>query len=172
MSHGVILSYPIIRKQVLLYNRFVFRPLTKLFAVAIVISILASIFQIIEAQKKLRQERQSILSIDFIRRPESAMANQAENFLYHVEAPPSFTTLSTTIYYSYDSTPSALTKFDSPDAVRYANHTNDYFVGPFKLPENFESNIKFSNPGTIYFRAYAKVGNDHLWTDEQNLTVK
>jgi len=155
-----------------MYNRFVVKVITKIITVAAIFSLFASIYQILEAKKKISQERQSVLTVDFAHHPELMLSGQSETFAYHVEAPPSFTTTSTAIYYSYDSTPSALTKFDSPDAVRYPNYTEDYFVGPFKLPDTFDLNLSFPHPGTIYYRAYAKVGNDHLWTNENKLEVK
>ena len=140
--------------------------------IAFILSLVASIYQIYDAKKKISQEKQSVLSINFVNQPEFAAAGENKSFSYHVEAPPSFLTSSTTIYYSYDATPSALTKNDSPEAVRYANHDDNYFLGDFKLPQTFESSLNFPHPGTIYFRAYAKVGNDHLWTKEQKLMVK
>lgn len=97
--------------------------------------------------------------------------NQPTNFSWKVDAPESFSTTATGIYWNYESSPSALTKFDSPKAVNYPNFTEDYSTGLFKLPDTFDLNLKFPRAGTVYFRAYALIDKDYLWTEERQITV-
>lgn len=123
------------------------------------------------AQNRLKEERPSQLAVELQKTPPSVSVNQPANFSWRVLAPESFFTTDTAIYWSYDSTPSALVKYDSPDAVKYTNNTPDYLSGHFQLPQNFDLNIAFNRPGTVYYRAYAKVGNNYLWTDEKSIKI-
>ncbi len=122
-------------------------------------------------QKNLREGRQTQFSINFEKVPATMIINQPENLSWKVDAPESFSTVSTGIYWNYESSPSALTKFDSPKAVGYPNFTEDYSSGLFKLPDTFDLNLKFPRVGTVYFRAYAKIDNDYLWTEEKRIIV-
>jgi len=123
------------------------------------------------AQKKIRETKPSPLGITLESYPETVISGQTGTFIWHIEGSPDLSTPRTTIYWSYDASPSALTQKDSPEAVGYANHPEDYFHGIFALPDNFDLNLKFDKLGKVYFRAYAKVGDDHLWTDEQTIEV-
>jgi len=122
-------------------------------------------------QKNLRNSRQTQFSINFEKIPETMTTNQPANVSWKVGAPESFSTTATGIYWNYESSPSALTKFDSPKAVGYPNFTEDYSSGLFKLPDTFDLNLKFPRVGTVYFRAYAKIDNDYLWTEEKQILV-
>lgn len=123
------------------------------------------------AQKKIRETRPSPLGITLVSYPETVVTGETGTFIWSVDSSPDLSTTQTTIYWSYEASPSALTQRDSPEAVRYANHSEDYFHGIFALPDNFDLNIKFDKIGKVYFRAYAKVGNNHLWTDEKYLEI-
>ncbi len=123
-------------------------------------------------QSNLRQARQTQFSIEFEKVPEKVVPNQPVNFSWKVSAPESFSTTATGIYWNYESTPSALTKFDSPKAVSYPNFTEDYASGLFKLPDTFDLNLKFPHSGIVYFRAYALIDKDYLWTQERQIVVK
>lgn len=125
-----------------------------------------------QAQVRLKQTRETKFEISLVESPKNASVKTPANFKWLIDAPDNFITNTTTIYWSYDSSPSALTKLDSPKAVGYPNKTEDYIEGNFKLPDEFDLNISFPKAGTIYFRAYALVGNDHLWTEEKSLFVK
>ncbi len=122
-------------------------------------------------QGSLRQARPTQFSIELEKIPETMTINQPANFSWKVTAPESFSTTTTGIYWNYESSPSALTKFDSPKAVGYQNFTEDYSSGLFKLPDTFDLNLKFPRAGTVYFRAYAKIDNDYLWTEEKRILV-
>ena len=124
------------------------------------------------AQKRLREARQTQFSIDLTEFPTGTSAGQSNHFAWRVDAPESFSAVKTGIYYSYDSTPSALMKGDSPEAVNYANFTFDYAAGLFQLPDTFDLDLSFNQKGVVYFRAYAQVDHDHLWTAEKQLTIK
>jgi len=123
------------------------------------------------AQKRLREARQTQFSIDLTDFPTEAGAGLSNRFAWRVDAPGSFSAAKTGIYYSYDSTPSALFKGDSPEAVNYANFTFDYTSGLFQLPDTFDLDLTFNQKGTVYFRAYALVDRDHLWTAEKQLKI-
>ena len=123
------------------------------------------------AQKRLREARQTQFSIDLTEFPTEANAGQPNHFVWRVTAPESFSAAKTGIYYSYDSTPSALMKGDSPEAVNYANFTFDYASGLFQLPDTFDLNLSFNQKGVVYFRAYGEIDHDHLWTEEKQLKI-
>ncbi len=125
-----------------------------------------------KAQTNLRQTRPTQFSIELIKAPQTLSADQPGEFAWKVEAPNSYSAATTGIYWNYESSPSALTKNDSPRAVMYPNFTEDYATGLFQLPDTFELNLKFPKPGVVFFRAYALVDKDYLWTDEQRLTIK
>lgn len=122
-------------------------------------------------QKNLREGRQTQFLINFEKVPATMIVNQPANFSWQVSAPESFSTVSTGIYWNYESSPSALSKFDSPKAVGYPNFTEDYSSGLFKLPDRFDLNLKFPRAGTVYFRAYALIDKDYLWTEERQIMV-
>jgi|CXWL01.1.fsa_nt_gi hypothetical protein len=125
-----------------------------------------------KAQTNLRQTRQTRFSIEFLDAPGELTANQPGVFAWKVDAPNSYSAKSTGIYWNYESSPSALTKIDSPQAVMYPNYTEDFASGLFQLPDTFDLNLKFPKAGTVYIRAYALVDRDYLWTEERSLTVK
>lgn len=123
------------------------------------------------AQKAIREQKPSVLTSDLVSYPEKIMQNGKGTFFWHVDTPNDLIATKTTLYWSYESTPSALTAQDSPEAVGYPNYTNDYLVGEFKLPDTFDSEVQFSKAGRVYFRSYAKVRDQHLWSEEYSLTV-
>lgn len=122
-------------------------------------------------QKNLRGGGQTQFLIRFEKVPDTMTMNQSANFSWEVTAPNSFSTTSTGIYWNYESSPSALTKFDSPKAVGYPHFTEDYSAGLFKLPDVFDLNLKFPRTGTVYLRAYALIDKDYLWTEEKRIMV-
>ena len=124
-----------------------------------------------QAQKAIKDTRTSPLSISLTSYPKQVRVGDEANFAWYIEASPDLNTSFTTIYWGYESSPSALTKKDSPEAVKYPNFPVDYTSGNFKLPDNFDLNISFHKPGRVWFRSYAKVKNDHLWSEEKYLDV-
>lgn len=122
-------------------------------------------------QTNLRQARQTQFLIEYEKIPDTLRVDQSGEFSWKVVAPESFSTTSTGIYWNYESTPSALMKLDSPKAVGYPNYTEDYAAGLFKLPDSFSLNMKFPKAGTVYFRAYAKIDRDYLWTEERQVKI-
>lgn len=124
------------------------------------------------AQKNLQNTSPSFFDIRMIESPTETEVSKTNHFVYEVIADNSFVTSSTTIYWSPQSSPSALTKADSPAAVGYERSLPDYQKGDFRLPGKFDLDIIFDKPGTIYYRAYAKIGEDHYWTDEKKLYVR
>mgnify|MGYP001381451863 CR=1 FL=1 len=145
----------------------------------IIIYLLLSIFVLLGlisynysiAQKNIKDLKQSPLSISLDSFPAILTVGEKGRFTWSVNAAPDLSTPLTTIYYGYTSTPSALTKGDSPDAVGYPLHLEDYAHGSFKLPDTFDANLQLKLPGKIFLRAYAKVGKEHLWTEEKYLEI-
>ena len=129
------------------------------------------IYNYLAAQKAIRNTQPSVLQTDMVSYPESVIVGSKPIFIWNVQTPNDLTTSFTTIYWSYTSSPSALTVNDSPSAVKYANHTSDYLSGIFKLPDNFNSQLTVEKPGRIFFRSYAKVGDQNLWSKEYSFTV-
>jgi hypothetical protein len=123
-----------------------------------------------KAQKDILSSQTPIYDIALVNSPLNALANNPVDFTWNIEAPDTETTTSTTIYYSPVSSPSALTTEDSPQAAGYSFNLTDYMDGRFFLPDTFSSSISFLK-GTIFYRAYAKVGNQHLWSEEIKLEV-
>lgn len=123
------------------------------------------------AQRKIKETRPAPLGITLESYPEEVVLGQSGSFIWNVDSSPDLSTPRTTIYYGYTASPSALTTLDSPEAVNYSFSSPDYFVGTFRLPDSFDQSITFTKPGEIFFRAYAKVGDNHLWTDEKSLVV-
>lgn len=127
-----------------------------------------------QAQKGLAEYRPAEVSITLDSYPQSVSLSQPVEINWSVSAPAGMTTPLTTIYYAAESSPSALTVKDSPQAVAYANYISDYTQGEFVLPDSFSARIfplVEDLPATIFFRAYAKVGGSHYWSDEHSLTI-
>lgn len=140
--------------------------------ILILITFFSIFYNTAKLQKTLKNNRQTTFDISLVNPPEKTKAETKQLFSWKVDAPNNFSTNITTLYWSYDSSPSALTKFDSPQAVGYPNYAYDYFNGPYiHLPDIFDVLIKFPKNGTVYYRAYAKIGEDHLWTPEYQLEV-
>jgi len=139
--------------------------------IGLLIFILLVIYNYFIAQKKIKETKPSPLGIYLQSYPEEVVSGQTGTFVWNVDSSPDLSTTQTTIFWSYNATPSALTQFDSPQAVGYEYHQDDYFQGKYQLPDTFDLNIKFDTPREIYFRAYAKVGDKHLWTDEKRVII-
>ncbi len=129
------------------------------------------LFNYFKAQEALRSRGESPLGIEITSFPETVKVGDSANFVWQVDTAPDLSTPYTTIYWSYESSPSALTKSDSPLAVKYPHFALDYTSGRFMLPSTFDQNILFDQPGKVFFRAYARVGADHLWSPEASLVV-
>lgn len=127
-----------------------------------------------QAQKGLAEYRPAEISISLDSYPQTISLSQPVEIDWSISAPAGLTTPFTTIYYAAESSPSALTVKDSPQAVAYANHLTDYTQGEFILPDSFSARIfplVDNFPTTLFFRAYAKVGGSHYWTDEYQLVL-
>ena len=104
--------------------------------------------------------------------PNQIDINTPSSIAWKIESKQKTNSTSTAIYYDYESTPSAVTRQDHPNALGYQYHTNDYFQGSFPIPYTFSANLPPSRKGTVYFRGYAFVNGEHLWTDEYQILVK
>ncbi len=127
-----------------------------------------------QAQKGLDEYRPAEVSLTLDSYPQTISLSQPLEIDWSISAPAGMTTPFTTIYYAAESSPSALTVKDSPQAVGYANHLTDYTQGEFVLPDTFSARVfplVDNFPTTLFFRAYAKVGGSHYWTNEYQLTV-
>lgn len=124
------------------------------------------------AQKAIRNTKPSPLTIEIISFSKIIKAKEKSNFIWQINSSPDLSTTFTTIYWGYESTPSALTKLDSPAAVAYSYSVPDYTAGSFQLPEKFDVNILFPRPGQVWFRAYANIRGEHLWSSEKSIQVE
>lgn len=130
-----------------------------------------SLYRINTTKQKTASTATSHLEIKLSETLDTISTNSRTKLSWTVIAPNDFETTSTSIYYSQTSSPSAVTKLDSPDAVGYQFSFPDYKTGIYKLPDNFEVYTTFSEPGVYYLRAYALVRGNHLWTEEKKITV-
>lgn len=134
--------------------------------------VLSVFYNYSKAQQAIKNEKPSILVTDLVSYPEELSSGGTGTFFWNVDTPNDLVASNTTLYWDYESSPSALINTDSPEAVGYHYKTTDYLEGQFKLPDTFDSQVTFDKQGTIYFRSYAKVNNLHLWSKEYSLTVK
>lgn len=125
-----------------------------------------------QAQKSIQNTRPSPLSIELLSSPTQVKAGLPASFVWRLNSSPDLSTSYTTIYWGYQSSPSALTSSDSPQAVMYPHSAPDYIGGIFSLPDTFDLNLVFTQPGQVWFRAYAKVKENHLWSEENSLIVE
>lgn len=123
-----------------------------------------------QAQKNL-STRPSEFDVTLQNTPLESRVGDQVSFRWLVNSTGSFSTISTAIYWSENSSPSALTQNDSPQAVGYPYQTPDYLNGVFTLPDSFDANIVFQSADTIYYRAYAKINGQHYWSDEKKLII-
>jgi hypothetical protein len=123
------------------------------------------------AQKSLKDTGRSPQEITLKSYPETVKTGNSGSFSWEIKTSPDQIATDTTIFWGPISSPSGLLITDSPDAVGYPNRLNDYYSGSFKLPDTFDLNIKFSDSGKVFFRAYAKVGENHLWSEEKTIKV-
>ena len=124
------------------------------------------------AKEAVVNTKESPLVVSLISYPETTKVGNRNTFIWQVNATNDLSTDFSTLYWSANSSPSALTKLDSPSAVGYERFVPDFTSGTFFLPYTFESTIVFDQPQTVYFRAYAKVRDNHLWSEEKKITIQ
>lgn len=110
-------------------------------------------------------------SINMVSFPQEAFVKTPLNLSWELDSMPS-KALSTAIYYDYQSTPSAVTIQDDPKALGYRFHTQDYAAGHFPVPGVYDVNIIPTSTGMLFFRAYALLNGEHLWTKEYSIKIK
>lgn len=145
---------------------------TFIFVTLFIFSLLVSIYQIAKAKQRILETKESILAINPVSLPPSEIEKNQFHFVWEIDAPPSFKANQTTVFYSYQSSSSALLKTDSPEAVGYPEKSSDYDQGPFFLPARFDANLTFGKPGRVFYRLYARVNGNHLWTEEKSFLIK
>ncbi len=145
--------------------------LTIFFAISIFLTIIIVIFNYSAAQKN-SSGKPVAASLELINPPLKTKAHQDTQFVWQINAPDSFHTSSTAILYSYESSPSALVSTISLKQAPYEHRTKDYLYGDFALPDRFDSVIAFPASGTVYYRLYAKIGNDNYWSEEKSIDVE
>ena len=134
------------------------------------IFLLLILFNLKKAQRDIAQSTQPLYKISLINPTLNASADEPIEFSWDIQAPDTAISPSTTIYYGHVSSPSALTTNDSPQAVGYPYKLTDYLNGSFFLPDTFSTSVNLL-PGTIFYRAYARVGSQHLWSSETKLVI-
>lgn len=133
--------------------------------------VLGVVYNYQSVQRSIRDTQPSVLATDIVSYPEKIISGNTGTFFWNVQTPSDLTASMTTIYWGYESSPSAVTVSDPPQSLGYSNSTSDYLSGNFKLPDTFDSQLVFTRLGKVYFRSYAKVGDQHLWSEEYSLTV-
>jgi hypothetical protein len=123
-----------------------------------------------KAQQSIATGRVPRYQVTLINPPSQVVVDTLVDFKWQVDTPEFSATPLTTIYYGHVSSPSAITTKDSPVAVGYPYRLTDYLNGQFSLPDTFSSRMEFPE-GNIFYRAYAKVGDQHLWSEELHLVV-
>ena len=123
------------------------------------------------AQKAMKEEKSSIINVENVSYPATAGHNSRATFIWKVNSPSDLEASTTSIYWGYESSSSALKEYDSPQAVGYPNHSPDYESGNFRLPSEFNISMAFDKPGTVYFRSYALVRSKHLWSEESSFRI-
>lgn len=133
--------------------------------------VFASLYNANTSRKRLSGTTPSLLETKITTLSPVVVVGDRTRISWRVEAPSDFETTKTTVYYSKVSSPSAITKLDSPDAPSYQFHLSDYDQGFYKLPDTFEGYLTFPEAGNYYLRAYALVRGNHLWSEEVKITV-
>lgn len=108
--------------------------------------------------------------ITFTAAPASVVLGEDSTYTWKVSAPTPRSASTTALYWGDSSTSSAF--LASPKESPYTNYSPDYLNGPFALPEEFSVTLRPTVGKTIYLRAYARVDNQNLWSDEIKLQVK
>lgn len=142
------------------------------FLSCLLVFVFAVYYNYLKAQKNLENQVSTPQITQLVSYPQELRVGEPGNFVWQVSASPDQKARSTAIFYNYDSTPSALTIKDSPSAPGYKFSTPDYKEGFFFLPDNFDVNITFTTPGRVWFRSYANILGEHLWSEEKYLDIK
>lgn len=140
-------------------------------SIIIAVFFLLVYFNYLRAQVALKETRPSPLAVELVSYPESITIGGRGSFFWHVQSSSDLSTSFSTIYWGFHASPSALTKVDSPQAAGYPNFQSDFTSGRYSLPNDFDLRIKFDKLGRIFFRAYTKVGSDHVWSEERSFEV-
>lgn len=148
-----------------------FKKILSILVIFVVFILVSIYYNYKSAQKAISETKASVLTTDLVTYPESIVSGKTGYFVWMVNTPNDLIATNTTIYWGYESTPSAVTVNDPPSSLGYPSMTSDYLHGQFKLPDDFDSQITFDQPGTVYFRSYAKVGDQNLWSKEYSLNV-
>lgn len=112
------------------------------------------------AKESLLATKEAPLSIELVSYPETTRVGNHSTIIWRVNATNDLSTDFSTLYWS-----------NSPSPKSYERHVSDYTSGRFSLPYNFESSLSFDQPQTVYFRAYAKVRDQDLWSEEKQFIV-
>jgi hypothetical protein len=129
-------------------------------------------YNYVQAQKDIKNTMPAPLSIELVSFPDRVKVGESASFVWYLSSSPDLSTSYTAIYWGYQSSPSALTTSDSPEAVMYPSSELDYADGVFSLPDTFDLNLVFKKPGRVWFRVYAKVKEAHLWSGENSVIVE
>ena len=124
-----------------------------------------------KAQSRYSDSTPSQFSISLVDLPSTTKVGERISVQWSISAPSDFKTTNTTLFYGQTSSPSALTKTDSPNAVGYQFSLPDYQVGIFSLPDLFGANLTFTQVGDYYIRPYALIIDNHVWGEEKHIKV-
>ena len=111
-------------------------------------------------------------AISFVSLPLSSRLDQPVTINWLITAPEGSFSSRVSLFYGPDSSPSALPVNASPEAVGYPHESPDYKCGSFRLPDTFTYTFTPTSEGVLYYRAYSKIGNDHIWSAENQLVLQ
>ncbi len=141
--------------------------------ISIVIFSLLSLYDFYVARITLSQTRPSATPTISFLPPSSAKAGNAVELTWHIDTPTPRQINQTTIYFDSESSPSALTAQDSPQAVNYFNSLPDYQIGDFSSPGTFSAVLSIPlNLPQIFVRAYARIDEGHYWSEEFKIEIQ
>ena len=77
----------------------------------------------------------------------------------------------TAIYYDFTSHNGTFDANMTSGLSGYKKMTQDFAKGEFKIPRDFQSKLKFTSPGMVYWRVHAIIDGKNYWTDEKTISV-
>jgi hypothetical protein len=98
--------------------------------------------------------------------PAISLSEGHATLTWQVDAPSDLIGTKPTVYFGAESTPSALTVTDSPQAVCYAHQVTEYLQDFFTLPNTFSATVNLPSERPLYARSYIHIRGNHHWSDE------
>ncbi len=108
--------------------------------------------------------------LEWLERPTQARLGKPLTLAWRITAPTPRLAERTALFWGEESSPSA--QLEGPQSAIYPQMSPDYWQGPFVLPDRFEVTLVPDREGVLFLRLYARVDNQHLWSEEVRLQVQ